>query len=355
MFKEKKIKAKIPLHTLGCKGVALLSIIVILFSCFSFSVIGEESVTTVINPYNYNFGGFKIDYLMLSVYNSEGERVGVDFKIWQPSPTSRMEIYADLTEGNFLPNEIYRVNISMSVDSSLISTNNYTVGSFDVSSWDYYYSISNLVNAKRLGYNDDGVLSHSDNASYTSTEVESGITGYNVKYKAGKLGLRYTTYNVSVDCKINKERDVLGIFFYNFDFKQLSPSENAVFESQEIEKEEASGSGNSAIDDLTSAVPDYSGNIIQSFAKLANQVMHEQATCQITVPQIKVPKVANYFPDIVLLEEQQIKFEDYLQYIPEMLLFLVRAVFSAALVIFCCREIYGIFEYIMTMRGGNNG
>ena len=351
MFKKETISAKNPLHTKGCKGLAVLTIIVLLFSCFCFPT------SALINEGAKWYNGVRIYSVYLWVRDENNNIIDTSFKITNGSFSDGLEISLASVDGNFLPDKKYTVMLDMEIDTKLDTFENYLIASYQVTTNEYNEKIIALNQLARFGENQDGA-SDTQNAQYSPVRKfnsSGGVyhSGYNVKYNGGILGFNYDVYVNSFLVQPSRERENMTFRFENIDFRVVSPEEYSVQQGLEQEKQETESSGNKGMDELASAVPDYSGNVLQTFGALVNSMSHTNTDCVITMPEIKVPKIGKYFNEIVLLEEREIDISSYINYIPYMLVEIVRALFSSALILFCVKELYGILEYIFVLRGGN--
>lgn len=111
---------------------------------------------------------------------------------------------------------------------------------------------------------------------------------------------------------------------------------------QDQEKVEADSQGQDAVDQIIDVIPDESENFILALGSLVNVLSYEGTSAVITMPAMIIPAVSNLFPEIKLLEEQDIDLEYYINMLPQWLLVLCRAFFDAAIVLYCIREFLGL-------------
>lgn len=125
---------------------------------------------------------------------------------------------------------------------------------------------------------------------------------------------------------------------------------------QENEKNEASSSGNSNVDDVIGAIPTDNEGLINALTNFAGAMMYNGTECAWTFPEVKFPKVAGITTDITLIEEQPINFKPMIDaVIPDNIMKLIKAISTVGLIIYCCKELYGWIEYIATLRKGKSG
>lgn len=353
MLKEKKIIAKIPLRTLGCKGIAIISAIILLMCCFSFSASAE------VNNYDYSLNGFTITNMFVDVYDSNGTLIEVQVRLYQPAPyNDRLEVYASRLDGqNWQKGQKYYVGANIEANNSYSTSNNYVIGSFDICFYNTYFKMTNYNgNYFRNGYQyiDDDLKHVTQKADIKPVVLEGALSGIHCDFPKGILGYGYSNYAFysEIEC-LNNYKD-LGLFLCNIDFDILSAEEYASQSALDKEKEEAESSGNDSMDQLAEAVPNYSDNVLEAFQNLVNSMSHNNTDCVITMPAIKVPKINKYFNEIVLMNEKEIDISNAVNYFPESLIEIIRGLFSAALILYCVKELYGILEYIFVLGGNRN-
>lgn len=127
----------------------------------------------------------------------------------------------------------------------------------------------------------------------------------------------------------------------------------AINEQAQAEKQEAQSSGNAAMDSVTSVIPNYAGNLSNYFTALTKRMIHEDLTCFITFPEIKIPAINGFFKETVLSEAKTVNMAEVASLIPTKILYLVRYLLTLFLIIYCFKELYSIIQYVMTLKGGN--
>lgn len=204
------------------KILSVLVASIVTSSLFCFSAFAEN------NPYDYVFEDFTLESASVSIYDSSGNAVAVNITVYQPAPNGKLEFYADRVSGNFVAGEEYLVNVHLMSDSALWSSDNYVVGSYDITTWDYYQSITSVISSYRIGFKDSGNLDDTQLSENSPVSLDSNsMKGYKAYFKAGKIGYVYEDYVYSLRVKCNRTRDILGIFMYNFDFNVLTPDQVA--------------------------------------------------------------------------------------------------------------------------------
>ena len=110
----------------------------------------------------------------------------------------------------------------------------------------------------------------------------------------------------------------------------------------------AESQGQESVDQIIEIIPNESQGFIDALGSLVNALSYNGTDAILTVPAIKIPAVGNLFPETVLCAEQKINFGDYFAKIPENLLMLVRALFDAALVGYCLKELISLIGNFAT-------
>ena len=128
-----------------------------------------------------------------------------------------------------------------------------------------------------------------------------------------------------------------------------------LLQQPEQEKQEAGGSGNSAVDGLTSAIPSDNDGVIAAMRNLAGAMSYTGTECTWTFPALYLPKIDGVMERMQLTEEKPIDFAEWIQAMPPDVLEIVRIVGTIALILFCFKELYSMIRYILTMKGGSSG
>ena len=120
-----------------------------------------------------------------------------------------------------------------------------------------------------------------------------------------------------------------------------------------LEKTEATNSGNSSVDSLTGAIPDMTSGFLDSFSNLATAMSTKSTSANWFVPKIKLPAISGVMPEITLTSRQEIDFEYWVNKIPSNVLSVVRIICTCSLIIFCVKEVYGLIQSVMVNKGGD--
>ena len=109
-------------------------------------------------------------------------------------------------------------------------------------------------------------------------------------------------------------------------------------ELQEQEKNEASSVGDESAQELIELIPDNSQGFIDGLGSFVEALKYDGTAAVLTLPAVSIPAIDGLFPETKLMDEQQIDFEYWVNFMPEVLLIIVRSLFDVAVVIFCFKE-----------------
>ena len=123
---------------------------------------------------------------------------------------------------------------------------------------------------------------------------------------------------------------------------------------QENEKFEAEETGNSGVDSVSDSIPDYASDVSGTIGRIFNKLRTTATDCVIEFPGLKIPAISNYFPEIVLLNPQNIDVEAIFNKMPALVIKLLRAFCGICLYLYMVKEVYSIIAYVMTLRGNND-
>lgn len=197
------------------------------------------------------------------------------------------------------------------------------------------YSMSNLVAYKVYG-------------NYRQIHSSVGYSDFVVSYGG----------NVAINLQLDKIIELLTgassgtqdiIDNQNQNTQDIIDNQNQL---QENEKTEAGSTGNSTSDELASVIPNDSEGFINSLGSFVGAMSTTATDCNIKIPQLKLPSVAGITPETVLIEEQYFNLGSMFNIVPVQIMTLLRALLDIALVVFCFKELYGVIEYVLTLRKG---
>lgn len=124
-----------------------------------------------------------------------------------------------------------------------------------------------------------------------------------------------------------------------------------ILQQPEQEKSDATQGANDAFSGVVGVVPDHSQNLVDAFSGLASSMSYNGTAAKINIPAVSMPGIDGLFDGFIVMQPQTIDFEVYFDMLPENLLLLVQSLFTAALIVFCFKELYDTIQYVLTLRG----
>lgn len=129
-----------------------------------------------------------------------------------------------------------------------------------------------------------------------------------------------------------------------------SPSTEPTEDPLDKEKDEADKQGNDSIDQILDVIPNVTDDIVAAYDGLIRALKYEGTAAKMMTPAIVMPELPGSVPEFVILEPQEIDFEYWFNQVPSNLMKVVRALFTGALILYCCYEVYGLIEYFVSLR-----
>lgn len=147
---------------------------------------------------------------------------------------------------------------------------------------------------------------------------------------------------------------------YEYQQEQLKQQEETnekldqILNQPEQEKNEANSSGNSAVDDLTGALPDHSSGFISGFEKLVDGMSYSGTECVWKFPKLYIPAMSGVTDQPIQLMESELDIDigGWVNKLPSNIMSLIRIVLTIALLIYCVKELYDTVQYVLTLRSG---
>lgn len=121
------------------------------------------------------------------------------------------------------------------------------------------------------------------------------------------------------------------------------------------EKNEASTEGNKFVDQILSALPDPSQDVLLALKGLTDVMTYSGTDAVLPIPAIVLPGIDGLFPETEIWGGTEFDFGEYIQLLPSALLTLVQALFTIAIVLFCVYELKGIISYCLTLKENKGG
>ena len=129
--------------------------------------------------------------------------------------------------------------------------------------------------------------------------------------------------------------------------------DNANKKAEEREKQETQTSGDNASNDTTSAMPSVDAGFANSLKTFVGSMSYNGTEALLPIPKTSIPAMAGVTDEITLIAAQDYDLSAAInQYIPETLLQLIRHLFTIALVLYCVYELYGLIQYVLTLKKG---
>lgn len=181
----------------------------------------------------------------------------------------------------------------------------------------------------------------------------TGIHGYNCDVTAFK--------NPNADFVVNYGSQQLTYEQLNQIIASLNNSsantetavDNANKKAEEREKQETQTSGDNASNDTTSAMPSVDEGFANSLKSFVGSMSYNGTEAILPIPKTSIPAIEGVMGEVVLIPEQGFDLSSVItQYIPVNLLQLLQHLFTIALVLYCVYELYGLIQYVLTLKKG---
>lgn len=205
--------------------------------------------------------------------------------------------------------------------------------------------------------------------SYIRTE---SITGRVEKLSNGNLHYNIqdvvggSTLSVAVSFISPTSWKVMQIYFENISISSVGNQEiidNQDKNTQEIidnqndlydkEKDETQQAGNDNQKDAQDAIPKVDGGFLNALKNLATSLGYNGTEAVLPIPALYIPAVADN-AKIDLLEAQDYDMSQAISdYVPNNILNLLKYLLTIALILFCVYELYGLIQYVLTLKGGS--
>lgn len=118
----------------------------------------------------------------------------------------------------------------------------------------------------------------------------------------------------------------------------------------EIDKSQEMGSN--ASDQVSEAIPDKSAELLPAMQNLAASLSYQGTDAKLPFPKVAMPAIPGVCASYELIPAQEIDFGSYIQMIPSPLLTVIQALCDIAIVIWAFKELYGIYQYVISLKGG---
>lgn len=129
--------------------------------------------------------------------------------------------------------------------------------------------------------------------------------------------------------------------------------DNANKKAEEREKTETQVSGDKATKDTENAMPSVDSGFANSLKSFVGSMSYNGTQAILPIPKTSIPAIEGVTDEIVLIPEQGYDLSTVItQYIPANLLKLLQHLFDIALVLYCVYELYGLIQYVLTLKKG---
>lgn len=207
----------------------------------------------------------------------------------------------------------------------------------------------------------NGKSYHLENAAYNhcrqwlgSSGQVTGIHGYNVDVTSFSSSAKNDfVINYATDGTALDKLDAILAKLDNSATSTETAVDNANKKAEEREKREAQTSGDNATSNSTNAIPGVDGGFANSLKSFVASLSYNGTEAILPIPETSIPALDGITDKIVLIPEQGYDLSSVItQYIPANLLTLLQHLFDIALVLFCVYELYGLIQYVLTLRKG---
>lgn len=118
----------------------------------------------------------------------------------------------------------------------------------------------------------------------------------------------------------------------------------------EIDKAEEMAESASA--QVEEAIPDKSVELLPAMQNLAASLSYQGTEAKLPFPKVEMPAIPGVCASFELIPAQEIDFTAFVQMIPTGMINVMRALCDIAIVIWAFRELYGIYQYVIALKGG---
>ena len=181
----------------------------------------------------------------------------------------------------------------------------------------------------------------------------SGIHGYNCDVTAfsnanADFVVNYGSHEITYE-QLNQIIAALN----NSSSSTEKAVDNANKKAEEREKQEAQTSGDNATSDSNNAMPSVDSGFYNSLKSFVTSLSYNGTEAILPIPETSIPAIDGIMDKVVLIPEQGYDLSSVItQYIPANLLTLLQHLFDIALVLFCVYELYGLIQYVLTLKKG---
>ena len=178
------------------------------------------------------------------------------------------------------------------------------------------------------------------------------IQGYNCS--TGDIGDRTPfTFVYGSDNTINDRMAEIISILQNSQSSTDTAVDNANKKAEEREKNETQAAGDKSTSDTESALPSVNEGFGTSLKSFVQSMSYNGTEAILPIPRAYLPAMNGVTDEITLIPEQNYDMSSAInQYLPVTLLQLIRHLFTIALILYCVYELYGLIQYVLTLRKG---
>lgn len=180
-----------------------------------------------------------------------------------------------------------------------------------------------------------------------------GIHGYNLDVTSFSNSENDFIFNYGSDALAMAKLDAILAALNNSSSSTETAVDNANKKAEEREKQETKSSGDNATNDANSAVPSLDSGFADSLISFIASFSYDGTKAILLIPKTSIPAIDGVTDEIVLMPAQTYDLSAVItQYIPVNLLVLLQRLFDIALILYCTYELYGLIQYVLTLKKG---
>lgn len=318
----------------GRRGLALLAAVGVLSSLFCLPISAADSVK------HYSFG-----YSRPQVTNYSGfcevdtGSSGILFVFFCPDFPQEVDVSEIVTFEYDVTLSRYEFRVNYSSLSSLVGLKETRIWGYYVNGYGKFFSMVN-----------NGSRDYCYLASGTIPKPV-GVHTYGCVNKSSMASNFAFSYgNESI---VNEKLDLILSALQQSGSTTETAVDNANKKAEEREKQETQTGGDNATNDTSNAMPSVDEGFSNSLKSFVGSMSYDGTEALLPIPKTSIPAMAGVTDEITLIAAQDYDLSAAInQYIPETLLQLIRHLLTIALVLYCVYELYGLIQYVLTLKKG---
>ena len=320
----------------GRRGLALLVVVCVLFSLFCFPVGALSSQKLSFSAPSYG---------LIIAKDSSGNTTGIQTEFGYFVSGGKQQYYVKPKDGSnisSLVRFVIKIPFTVSVPSGnfwRLKTNCYV--SARKSSGDY---INCSLTGLKVNLQEDGLSEiFSWQGSSKSVQVSTAPRSSN----SGELNFSFSVFSDITNF------DYLFLIFDDVYLEYGLEGEFSSQISQDNEEQKANEGGKDSSDKAQNAIPSVNEGFANSLKTFVGSMSYDGTQALLPIPKTSIPAMSGVTDEITLISAQDYDLSAAInQYIPETLLQLIRHLFTIALVLYCVYELYGLIQYVLTLKKG---